>query len=150
MLQIGRETKKQRISKENAIPEFKQLLRSLAFVETDEAIENAMKDMAQIVHSLIKESFGDHNYDQALEDIGVMREQMVGFEMPKLYNDFLEDLKSRIKSESLGGDRRDMWTRIRSTGKLGLITADQSETSNVTKENAYKVRMASGIFTLPG
>nr|ABW87766.1 ATP-dependent DNA helicase II [Cryphonectria parasitica] len=133
----AREKKKVKISKENAIPDFKQLLRSLATVNTDEAIETAMKDMAQIVFSLIKESFGDRNYDQALENIGVMREQMVGLESPKLYNSFLEELKSKVNSKALGGDRRDMWAKIRWSGRLGLITRDQSETSDVTKEDAF-------------
>ncbi|KAF3769998.1 hypothetical protein M406DRAFT_86806 [Cryphonectria parasitica EP155] len=130
-----------------ANPEIEALIEAadVKKVNTDEAIETAMKDMAQIVFSLIKESFGDRNYDQALENIGVMREQMVGLESPKLYNSFLEELKSKVNSKALGGDRRDMWAKIRWSGRLGLITRDQSETSDVTKEDASNVRSTSFV-----
>jgi ATP-dependent DNA helicase 2 subunit 2 len=135
----GREKKKLKVTKENAIPEFKQILRSLSTVETDEGVETAMTGMGEVICSLIKESFGDKNYDQAMENIGVMREQMIGLEMPQLYNDFLRDLKNKLNSEVLGGDRRDMWHKIRWSGKLGLITRDESETSTVSKDDAQSV-----------
>lgn len=128
------------MTKENAIPEFKQILRSLSTVETDEGVETAMTGMGEVVCSLIKESFGDQNYDQAMENVGVMREQMIGLEIPQLYNDFLRDLKTKLTSEVLGGDRRDMWYKIRWSGKLGLITTDESESSTVTKDDAQSVR----------
>ncbi|PSS03796.1 ATP-dependent DNA helicase II [Coniella lustricola] len=139
----AREKKKLKVTKENAIPDFKQILRSLSTVKTDQGIETAMKGMADVVSSLIKESFGDQNYDQAIENVGVMREQMIGLEMPKLYNDFLRDLKTQLNSEAFGGDRRDMWYKIRWSGKLGLITTDESETSSVTKDDAQKFWRAS-------
>lgn len=95
--------------------------------------------MERIVHSLITESMGDSSYDQALEDVGVMRGQMIDLEMPELYNRFLRDLKTKIKSEALGGDRRDMWFRIRTNRRLGLITNKQSDPSDVTEEQARSV-----------
>lgn len=142
LLEVGRASKKMKISKDNAIPQFKQIVQALASANNDEAISEAVKDMERIIHSLIKDSTGDSNYDQALEQVGVMREQMFNYEMPELYNRFLRDLKIKIKSGALGDGRKDLWWRIRYPGTLGLITKDQLDPSNVTAEEAKKVCVA--------
>lgn len=142
LYEAGQARKKKKISKENAVPEFKQIVQGLAEANEDEAIHKAVRDMQRIVHSLITESMGDNNYDQALEDIGVMRGEMIDLEMPGLYNSFLRDLKAKIKSGALGGDRRDMWFRMRTQRRLGLITNRQSDPSNVTEDEAYSVSIA--------
>lgn len=141
ILTKGAAQKQGQISKGNAVPEFKQVLQSLAKANEDEGIVEAIMEMGDIVQSLIKESTGDSNYDQAIESIGVMREQMIGLELPELYNDFLKKLKTRIISEELGGNRKEMWLRIRYPGRLGLITNAQSEASNVTSEEARTVSL---------
>lgn len=146
MLAEGVKAKKTKISKENAVPEFKQVLQSLASADEDEGIVQAVKDMGKIVQTLITESMGNSNYDRAAENIGVMREQMIGLELPGLYNDFLKELKTNIKSGALGGDRKEMWMRIRFPGKLGLITRSQSDASDVTAEEARDVSLGPGPF----
>ncbi|KUI55519.1 ATP-dependent DNA helicase II subunit 2 [Cytospora mali] len=142
LLSKGISRKKNKISKENAIPEFKQTLRHrLNAANEDEEIENAVKDMGQIVQSLIKESMGDKDYARAQENIGVMREQCIEFEVPHLYNDFLRDLKRHISSGALCGDRREMWTKYvqwPAQGRLGLITKSQCEASDVTEDEAQQ------------
>lgn len=139
ILTVGAAQKQNNISKNNAVPEFKQVLQTLAQANEDEGIVKAVKEMGNIVYSLIKESTGDSNYEQAIESIGVMREQMIGLESPDLYNDFLKELKTKIKSNALGGDRKEMWLKIRYPGRLGLITSAQSEASGVTTEEARSV-----------
>lgn len=129
------------------MPEFKQVLQSLAKASEDEGIVKAVKEMGTIVQSLIKDSTGDSNYDQAIESIGVMREQMIDLELPELYNDFLRELKTKIKSNTLGGDRKEMWLKIRYPGRLGLISSSQSEASNVTDEEARNVSFAPSFVT---
>lgn len=147
LLNEGLERKKKKISKDNAIPEFKQTLRHrLDAANEDEEIENAVKDMGQIVRSLIKESMGDKDYARAQENIGVMREQCIDFEVPQLYNDFLRDLKKQISSGALGGDRREMWSKYimwPAQGRLGLITKSQCEASDMAEEEAQQVRITS-------
>lgn len=142
LLNEGLERKKKKISKDNAIPEFKQTLRHrLDAANEDEEIETAVKDMGQIVRSLIKESMGDKDYARAQENIGVMREQCIDFEVPQLYNDFLRDLKKQISSGALGGDRREMWSKYimwPAQGRLGLITKSQCEASDVAEEEAQQ------------
>lgn len=149
LLNKGLDRKKNKISKDNAVPEFKQALRHrLGAANKEEELENAVNDMGQIVRSLIKESMGDKNYARAQENIGVMREQCVEFEIPRVYNDFLEDLKKQISSGALGGDRREMWSKYimwPAQGRLGLITKSQSDGSTVTEEEAQKVRTAFRI-----
>lgn len=150
VLNKGLDRKKNKISKDNSIPEFKQALRHrLGAANKDEELENAVKDMAQIVQSLIKESMGDKDYARAQENIGVMREQCIEFEISQVYNDFLRDLKKQISSGALGGDRREMWSKYimwPAQGRLGLITKRQSESSDVTEEEAQQVRTGSMLY----
>ncbi|EHK41263.1 hypothetical protein TRIATDRAFT_295201 [Trichoderma atroviride IMI 206040] len=131
--------KKGSISPENAIPDFKRALNSSEEVEQ---IADATKQMGAIVQSLITDSFGDNKYAQAMESIGVMREELINLEEPGQYNEFVRDLKKKLLSGTLGGDRRDFWFKMR-WAKLGLIIQSQSEASTVTLEEAdefYKSR----------
>lgn len=133
---------KPKIDKDNSIPKFKQLVQRLDEVDDDKGIEEATKDMGDVVQSLIKESMGDKNYDRAIENIGVLRDTCIGLEVPDLYNDFLRDLKKKIFSDALGTGRKEMWGKLRLTGKLGLITKSESEVSDITEDEAKQVRMA--------
>lgn len=130
---LGSRPKKPRlVSRENAVPEFRQALDTAP----DEAqIETAATQMGEVIRDLISESFGDSLYARAAEAIGVLRTEMINFEEPGMYNDFIRDLKTKLLAGELGGDRREMWWKIR-TGKLGLIEAGQSEVSEVTSEEA--------------
>lgn len=132
-----------KIDKHNSIPKFKQLIQRLDEVDDDKGIEEATKEMGDVVRSLIKESMGDKNYDRAIENIGVLRETCIGLEVPDLYNNFLRDLKKKIFSDALGTGRKEMWGKLRLSGKLGLITKSESEVSNITEEEAKQVRTAS-------
>ena len=129
------EKKKEKISSDNAVPEFKRALESSE--EVDE-IEDAAKQMGVIVRTLITDSFGDNKYERAIECIGVMREELTNLEEPSLYNVFVRDLKKSLLSGALGGDRRDFWFKVRWSG-LGLIDQKLSEVSDVTLEQAEEV-----------
>ncbi|KAL0931859.1 ku family dna [Colletotrichum truncatum] len=129
---LGAKPKRAKISFENAIPEFK---RALTVAEEVSEIKDAATQMGAIVCSLITDSFGDANYARAVENLGVLRESLIDFEEPGIYNEFARDLKKKILSGELGGDRREMWWKIR-TSRLGLIDQAASEVSNVTSEEA--------------
>ena len=134
---------KPKIDKANSIPTFKQSVQRLADADDDKGLEEATRAMGDVVQSLVKESMGDKNYDRAIENIGVLRDACVGLEVPELYNDFLKDLKKKIFSDALGVGRKEMWGRLRLTGKLGLITKSESEVSNITEDEAKQVRTPS-------
>ncbi|KAK4202753.1 SPOC like C-terminal domain-containing protein [Triangularia verruculosa] len=121
------------ISSENAIPEFKRILRE---ANDDETIERAVKQMGEIVRKLIKDSFADMLYSRAAENLGVMREKLLEFEEPMLYNKFLRALKKSLLSGELNGDRREMWYKHIVGGGLGLITNEELDVSDVTEEEA--------------
>ncbi|KAK5246081.1 ATP-dependent DNA helicase yku80, partial [Cryomyces antarcticus] len=106
---LGRE-RRTRISPDNAIPEFKQLLAAAEDVTT---IKDATQQMAAIVQSLIRHSVGDSGYGRAVEAIRVMREELVDLEEPECFNAFLRELKRMLLAEELGGERREMWWLIR-------------------------------------
>ena len=83
----------------------------------------------------IKDTFGDIAYPRSVEEIKVLRDEMIDLEEPTIYNDFIKDLKQKLLTEKLGGDRGEMWWEIRK-GKLGLIEKRVSEQSNVGEEEA--------------
>lgn len=129
------EEKRGDISAENAVPDFKQALAA-----TDEIgeIEDAAKQMGAIARTFVTDSFGDSKYPQAIECIGVMREELTKLEEPQVYNSFVRDLKKSLLSGELGGDRRDFWFKIRYS-RMGLVDSKLSEASNVTPEEADEV-----------
>ncbi len=83
-------------------------------------------------------SYGGSHDGQAQEKIRVMREELLGLDMPDAYNSFIKALKKSMLSGALNGDRREMWWQIR-VGRLGLITAHENEISEVTAEEAQAV-----------
>lgn len=135
---LGRE-KKARISRENPIPEFK---RMLDLSEDPNTIQDAAKQMVTIIEAQIKDSFGDTAYGQAIEELGVLRQELMELEEPGFYNDFVRALKEKLLAGALGGERREMWWEMRNNG-LGLIekgeSPGKSPISNVTEEQAKLV-----------
>lgn len=131
------QNKRKKIDSENAIPEFKQMVE---YANEESEIESAAKQMGTIIRSLITNSLGDSGYDRAIENLGVFRDTMVKWEMPALYNSFLKDLKNRLLSGELGGDRRELWWQMKGAkASLGLIDQSLSEPSNITPEEAAEV-----------
>lgn len=101
-----------------------------------------MRDAAQqlgvVVETRIRDSFGDIAYPRALEEIGIMREEMIDLEEPDIYNDFAKALKRKLLAEELGGNRKDFWWEFRKS-RLGLIDKRASEASKVTEEDVKAV-----------
>ncbi|KAI9774426.1 MAG: ATP-dependent DNA helicase II subunit 2 [Geoglossum simile] len=134
---LGRQ-KRTRISADNAIPEFKQML---ATTEDLGAIQDAAKQMSHIIISQIKHSLADSGYGRATEGLRVMREELTALEEPAIYNDFIKELKGKIMAGDLGGDRREMWWEIR-RNQLGYITSKMSGLSSITDEQAKQFLLA--------
>ncbi|KAL1843419.1 hypothetical protein VTJ49DRAFT_1769 [Mycothermus thermophilus] len=78
----------------------------LATAADDATVESAAKQMGEIVRKLVRDSFADVLYPRAAENLHVMRDELIALELPGVYN------------------------------KLGLITEDESEVSEVTAEEA--------------
>ncbi|EOD52730.1 putative ku family dna protein [Neofusicoccum parvum UCRNP2] len=135
---LGRE-KRVKISAENAVPEFKQALNMTDNVED---IKGIAKQLSGIIQDYIRHSMGDNGYQRAVEAIRVMKEEMLELEEPGVFNDFLKDLKKKIFAEELGGDRKEMWYRIR-VNKLGLIDKRATSLSDVTEEESKKFLSSS-------
>lgn len=131
---LGEESKGQ-VTPENAVPDFK---RVMATSDQISDIQTAAKQMGDIIQSLVTDSFGDSKYAQAVECIGVMREELINMEEPEMYNSFVRELKKGLLSGALGGDRRDFWFKLR-WSRLGLIDQNQSDVSKVTADEADEV-----------
>ncbi|KAM7202081.1 ATP-dependent DNA helicase, partial [Naviculisporaceae sp. PSN 640] len=130
---LGQNRQTKTISAENAIPEFKQ---TIATADDDSVVEDAVKQMGQIIRKLIEDSFADVLYPRAAENLRVVREELIGLELPGVYNKLLTSLKKSILTGELNGDRREMWFKYIIGGKLSLITSEESEVSDVTEEQA--------------
>lgn len=126
--------KRAKISSNNARPEFKQALES---ADQEDVIKDLVSQMSQIIQEKITNSYADRDYDIALELLGTLREEMKDYEYPELYNDVVQDLKTKLLAEELGGPRKDMWNEVRKH-RLGLIEKRVSEQSKVTEEDARK------------
>ncbi|OQE30525.1 hypothetical protein PENFLA_c003G04251 [Penicillium flavigenum] len=131
---LSLEPKRTKISTENAIPEFKQ---TLSRAENIDAIHDAVQQMAKIIETQITHSLGHSNYDRVIEGLGTMREELVDYEEPTVYNDFVRQLKGKMLREELGGDRRELWWFMRK-GKLGLIGKSEVDSSAVEEEEAQE------------
>lgn len=128
--------KRVKISPQNAIPEFKQTVANAANIE---AIKDAADQMEKIIEDHIRNSFGDANYDRVVEELGVVRDEMIAYEEPGVYNAMIRRMKEKILAEKLGGDRKELWWLIR-RAKVGLIHRGLSEKSDVTEDEAKAVR----------
>ena len=136
--------KRETISQENSIPEFKQMLAAADELST---IEHAAKQMGMVIRSIISDSFADIKYDRAAENLRVMREELINMEEPGLYNSFLRDLKKKLHAGDLNGDRREMWREKIIPGRLNLITERESEASDVTEEDAKNVSYLPALLS---
>lgn len=124
--------RKLKISAENAVPEFKQLVQA---AEDVGSIQDACRQLSAIINEYIRHSVGDSGYGRALEAIRVMREECLDVEEAAEYNDFLRRLKTDVLEETLGGDRREMWFLLR-RARLGPIQRKEQGSSDVSEEEA--------------
>jgi ATP-dependent DNA helicase 2 subunit 2 len=137
--------KREKISPDNTIPEFKQMLAS---PPDDNVIYDAAKQMADIIRMHISHSTGESKYEEVVADMKVFREYMIEFEMPDIWNDFIRDFKKRVVKGELGGDRREFWQSLRGA-TLGLIDKSTLEISDVTETEANEVCKAICPHSLP-
>jgi ATP-dependent DNA helicase 2 subunit 2 len=130
-----------RIDPKNAIPEFKNMVAKASREDAeDEEAEAKMRDAGEqlmaIIFDWIRHSVGNSGYGKSIEAIRVMRDELgKDMEQTKLVNDFLQDLKKKLLSGDLGGDRREMWLMVRQN-KLGLLSMKDDLATDVTEEQA--------------
>lgn len=99
---------------------------------------HAIKEMSKVIRSQITKSFVNREYAQQIENIRVLRDELMEFEFPEQYNTFVRDLKTRLLKEELGGERREFWVEIKKN-KLGLIDSSVVDGTNVSEEEAKEV-----------
>ncbi|TKA34973.1 hypothetical protein B0A54_13673 [Friedmanniomyces endolithicus] len=111
--------KHKRIDPKNAIAEFRQLIIQ---AEEDSAVRDACTQLKNIVFEWIRHSVGNSGYGRALEAIRVLREEMVDLETPAIYNEIMQELRTKLLAGDLGEGRGEMRYHV-VTKKLGLIKA---------------------------
>jgi ATP-dependent DNA helicase 2 subunit 2 len=136
---LGTAKRPKSISSQNAIPEFKQ---ALAASDDMGLVKAAAEQMGAIIQEYINSSVGDSSYNKAVEALRVMRDELVELEEPEMYNEFITRLKKALLDGKLGGDRKEMWWKVR-VARLGLVDKTLSEVSKVTEEQAKDFYKAS-------
>ncbi|TKA65641.1 hypothetical protein B0A55_10280 [Friedmanniomyces simplex] len=129
--------KHKRIDPKNAIAEFRQLIEK---ADEDAAVQDACKQLKDIFFDWIRHSVGNSGYGRALEAIRVMRDEMAEMESPAIYNEIMQDLRSKLLAGELGEGRSEMRYLI-VVKKLGLIKASEVP-GGVSDEQATKWRAA--------
>ncbi|KAK0935493.1 ATP-dependent DNA helicase yku80 [Friedmanniomyces endolithicus] len=129
--------KHKRIDPKNAIAEFRQLIIQ---AEEDSAVRDACTQLKNIVFEWIRHSVGNSGYGRALEAIRVMREEMVDLETPAVYNEIMQELRTKLLAGDLGEGRGEMRYHV-VTKKLGLIKASDLP-GGATDDEASKWRAA--------
>lgn len=124
--------KRVKIDATNLVPSFKQ---ALAVADDLDTIQEAADAMASQIRTLIKDSVGDSAYGRALEAMRVMRDEILELEEPVMWNTFAREVKGELVDGKLGGDRREMWWRMRGS-KYGLIDRKACFASDVTEDEA--------------
>ena len=124
--------KRVKIEPTNLVPSFKQALAATGDLA---AIQEAADAMGAEIRVLVRTSVGDSAYDRALEALRVMRDEITELEEPEMYNNFIRALKTELLGGELGGDRREMWWRVRAN-KYGLVDQKKSLVSDVTEAEA--------------
>ena len=127
------------ISKDNAIAEFKQMLDTADGTDNMGLLHSAAKQMGEIIRELLEEPIEGPArglfFDRAMENIRVMREEMIEYEEPESYNKFIRALKRAFLDGKFGEDRRKLWVKFR-LARLGLIDSGAAATSEVSAEEA--------------
>lgn len=123
-----------RLDPQNAIPEFKQLLATSEDESLTE-VKEACTQLQTIISNWVRHSVGDSGYGRAIEALRVMREEVLDYEQPELYNGMLRALKGDVLEGKLGGDRKDFWYQVR-VNRLGLIRKSEMGASEVGDEEA--------------
>ena len=130
--------KERRISSQNAVPEFIQIVGESSGIDDIQILRDAVKQLGNIIKDWIRQSMGDSNYDRVIETLKIMRRECQELDEPAPYNDYIKDLKAAVFKEELGGDRRELWWAIRKE-KLGLFDRTESEHVDVEPEEARTV-----------
>ncbi|KAF2719457.1 SPOC domain-like protein [Polychaeton citri CBS 116435] len=124
-----RSASSKKISDDNAIPEFKQLLNKAT---SSEDIIDAIKQLGQIVKGWVDNSVGSSSDDRVIEVLGVMRRSADELDESDAWNEFLRGLKTKLLGGSLGGEKRELFAKLK-WKRLGLVDAEDGEQKNFWK-----------------
>jgi ATP-dependent DNA helicase 2 subunit 2 len=132
---LAKRPKTATISATNPIPEFRQLLDT---TESADGIHDAATQLGRIIESQITDSFGDLHYARVIEEMGVMRSELIEMEEVGIYNDWVTKLREKVLGGALGGDRKELWREV-AKNQVGLVEAKEVEIGGVGEEEAKQV-----------
>ena len=126
LLKAGR-NKRLHFDSNNAIKDFENYIND--GYDPDRLIDGAA-ELGKILEKRVQESFGDAHYSSALDDMAEFRRLMQEEEAYGVWNAWVKEFKRKLLGKELGGDRREMWFKVREKG-VGLL-----EKGGASKEEA--------------
>lgn len=103
--------------------------------DKEDIIRQAAQQMGAIVTKRIQDSYGDNAYEQAIEEMTALRDEMKEMEEPGLWNDFVKGLKKQLLDGEIGEGRDEFWFLIR-RARLGLLEGRSPNGDQITEEEA--------------
>lgn len=94
--------------------------------------------MGGIIEEQITQSFSDLSYARVIEEMGIMRSELIEMEEVGIYNEWVMELRKKVLSGELGGDRKELWREV-AKNKVGLVEAKEVEIGGVDEDVARKV-----------
>ncbi len=101
--------------------------------------------LGNIIEAQITQSFGGLQYARVIEEMSVMRSELIEMEEVGIYNDWVTGLREKVLGGSLGGDRKEFW-REAAKNKVGLVEAKEVEIGGVEEDVAKKVSTSGYHF----
>lgn len=126
-LEKQKEEYKREVSALHPLEDFKEMIEN----KYEDLTIIAIKQMQAVIIKFIKESFKGSYYVKALDCIKALREACITEEEPKLFNKFLEELRSGFPNEKY----LDLWKLI-VDNRVSLITNEEAKDADVTKDQS--------------
>jgi ATP-dependent DNA helicase 2 subunit 2 len=127
--------KPRKITIENSIPDFKHLLNHTT---SESMVLDAADQMVKIIYKMVMQVENPFPPERIVENIRVLRTELLEHEVPAFYNDFARDFKQKLVKGEFAIDKRILWFQLKK-GRVGLIDNEALEKSDVSKEEAEEV-----------
>lgn len=105
----------------------------------------AVEQMCEVIKQLVTESFGDLRYNLAIECLQVLRSTAAKENESETFNNLMHQMKKICDPANPESRRRDFWQLLKDK-HISLITKGEAEDSEVTAEEADKVKYKEGSF----
>ncbi|KAI8144114.1 SPOC like C-terminal domain-containing protein [Fennellomyces sp. T-0311] len=103
----------------------------------EDLVSDAVEQMCRIITELVTTSFGDRNYELAIECLVLLRATAAKEDESEAFNRYLYQLRDTCEPNKPDSRRRDFWDIVKRK-HITLISSEEADDSNVTSTEATK------------